>query len=265
MLYHLSLYPIPDGLFKPRIPAIRVDGEDSSIPRICFSKSIIGCLQAMPTNKYILANLQMLQDDFYMPAVMYLYRIDEKSIPKRNKYSSKYLTEKGYVPDAQLNHEVWVINQNVIANCIAIRIVDCKLQSKTFYKYKAKMNVVKTFQYESSIEKFERNYKYLVCNCQSRAVINRLATSLGIKTSMNIKLNSKGNKLYYINMIVPTNVDMLTVWAKINHLEWNSFFKSYKKFSIRDNPDFKIKNYKNFIIDFMGTHFCCDENNNKQE
>lgn len=58
-LYHVS-YDLSEPLHKefiPRIPNNTVNEEDESIPRICFSDSIQGCIRAIsgyPNWKYFI-------------------------------------------------------------------------------------------------------------------------------------------------------------------------------------------------------------------
>ena len=46
-LYHLSVDRFRDKVFSPRIPKNRVQFENGSIPRICVSTSVRGCLKGL--------------------------------------------------------------------------------------------------------------------------------------------------------------------------------------------------------------------------
>ena len=68
-LYHLSQTEV--GLMVPRVP--KSDYEDQTIPRICFSTSIQGCLIGINENKDIQGKCFKVYstetDEYYRPAL----------------------------------------------------------------------------------------------------------------------------------------------------------------------------------------------------
>jgi hypothetical protein len=50
--FHISKFYLGDNvLFVPRIPESRAESENETIARICFSRSIVGCLDATPADR----------------------------------------------------------------------------------------------------------------------------------------------------------------------------------------------------------------------
>ncbi len=46
-LYHLSVDRLGDEVFYPRVPNDRLEFEDDTIPRICVSTSVRGCIKGL--------------------------------------------------------------------------------------------------------------------------------------------------------------------------------------------------------------------------
>ena len=77
-LYHLSIDRHHDTVFEPRIPDDRAEFEDNTVPRICVSTSIRGCLKAigmdgMYGNAFIYIPIQYgknkIADNLYKPTI----------------------------------------------------------------------------------------------------------------------------------------------------------------------------------------------------
>lgn len=77
-LYHLSIDRHDDAIFEPRIPDNRAGFEDNTIPRICVSTSIRGCLKALcmdgtHCSAYIYTpieyNRNKIADNLYKPTI----------------------------------------------------------------------------------------------------------------------------------------------------------------------------------------------------
>jgi hypothetical protein len=86
MLYHISTQELNNVRLNPRIPKARFTSEDGHTPRICFSTTIEGCLNALPA---------------YPNTQFFVYT------PVEDKLKFKYPTKK-QVPDVKLTNEVWV-------------------------------------------------------------------------------------------------------------------------------------------------------------
>lgn len=93
-------------IFKPQIPTALMQGENKTIPRICLSKSIEGCINAASWGHSQIAYRTENE-------VFRLYVFDEKDILKENFIDSNKLWEDDLVPDAYLTQEIWVVNQNL--------------------------------------------------------------------------------------------------------------------------------------------------------
>ena len=112
-LYHLSFSKVKNNLFVPRVPEIRLEGEDCNVLRICFSETIEGCISAMPNGVGSIKGLVILNEEDISCCGVYLYELDLSKIKKDNIITPKELMEKGLVPDALQTGEYWIINQKV--------------------------------------------------------------------------------------------------------------------------------------------------------
>ena len=104
-LYHISLEGNinEEKLFVPRIPRITMDTEDKSIPRICVSETIQGCIDSFPY-KYDLSNIIIDGSVF-----LYLYSFDLYKLGSNNvKY---YYQLEDYVPDVMITKETWILKE----------------------------------------------------------------------------------------------------------------------------------------------------------
>lgn len=113
-LYHVCLAELAQGdTFYPRVPENRAVGEVSTTPRICLSDSISGCVSAVPWGG--------LQFDEMMISIPYatesypikVYEFDSEDIEEGNLICPSTLYKEGLVPDAEINQEYWVVNQNL--------------------------------------------------------------------------------------------------------------------------------------------------------
>ncbi len=95
-LYHISFEKELDKTFEPRVPNRAGGDEERLTPRICFSDSIGGCLQAVCFNERF-----KVGDQF----VLYELEIDEND---ENLFNSNYLYENKLVPDALETGEFWL-------------------------------------------------------------------------------------------------------------------------------------------------------------
>lgn len=89
--------------FIPRIPDAlsRTTGENNTIPRVCVSPTLDGCLSAAPWQDYV--------EDFACeekPLRVYEFETDkERIIP------NDVLYKKGWVDDANFTSEYWILNE----------------------------------------------------------------------------------------------------------------------------------------------------------
>ncbi|WP_458459166.1 hypothetical protein [Pseudobutyrivibrio sp.] len=100
ILYHVSpdLRNL-DKVFYPQIPTNLIKDEDRITPRVCFSDSIEGCVNAM-------GNAQRFIDEKTGKAEFVLF-VFKCNLDDNNLISWKELYESGRVPDAAINHEYW--------------------------------------------------------------------------------------------------------------------------------------------------------------
>lgn len=109
-LYHLS-FDLDQPLIKtftPRIPAGALEDEDKSIPRICLSRNVLGCVNALTAFKR--ADIDKNWDDKSEAFKAILYTIDIDAIPSSALIGSLELYERGLVADAIITQEYWCLS-----------------------------------------------------------------------------------------------------------------------------------------------------------
>ena len=108
LVYHISPEGTLDGqVFKPRVPEYldkydpsKTNFEDVEQPRVCFSPSIEGCLNAILVNLGRWKTADKLRD-------WYVY-IPEKPLKEYKHRTTKQLVDEKKVYDANLTKEIWI-------------------------------------------------------------------------------------------------------------------------------------------------------------
>jgi len=106
-LYHASIEPLTHMVFNPRIPdnkMTQILGEENKTPRICFSKSIHGCLVGLGKS------LKGLEINIYKPI-----KIDTSVI---------YIPSKEEVFDATESEEVWYLKEIELQYLCKIKVTE---------------------------------------------------------------------------------------------------------------------------------------------
>lgn len=122
MLYHVSLTKIEK--FELLIPRERSEIENSSIKRICFSRTLEGAFSAMPRNFQVLDGYLNLKEEFNINPIFYIYMIDEKDLDRKDIIKSNTLKKKMNVLDAMHTNEVWILTDDIKVSCKVIEIED---------------------------------------------------------------------------------------------------------------------------------------------
>lgn len=106
-LFHVSLEPVSDGIFVPRVPRNVASMEDTVTPRICFSESIIGCLAAIADfdNKISCTDFDYKNSCYNA----YIYSINTEDFSPEDFIPWNELYESNKVPDASITHEWWLL------------------------------------------------------------------------------------------------------------------------------------------------------------
>ena len=108
IVYHISTAGHYDGqVFKPRIPEYleksdenETHFEDTDNPRVCFSPSIEGALNAIIVNLGTMHQVRQLKD-------LYVY-IPEKPLSSYKHKTTKQLIKEKKVFDANITNEIWI-------------------------------------------------------------------------------------------------------------------------------------------------------------
>lgn len=111
VFYHVSTLLTKNGVFKPRIPADRLENENSSIPRVCVAESIEGCLSAFPDG-----GKELLETVYEQDMKVKVFRIDAEKIGIRDEdiINSASLYTSNLVADAENNKENWILREFVV-------------------------------------------------------------------------------------------------------------------------------------------------------
>lgn len=116
-LYSIGLVedsPYEEKEYTPRIPLITTIGEDENIERICLSDSISGCVSAVPNLGGIHFKEMFCDNLHYLisyPLKLNIFKTED--IIDGNLVSPTHLYRTDKVRDALINHEYWVLNQDL--------------------------------------------------------------------------------------------------------------------------------------------------------
>lgn len=117
ILYHISLNLENEvEKFIPRLPSAVYEGEDSTTRRISVSSSIEGALTSVPFGGRRLEVTQCeLADSHGDDEVLFIrvFEFDSEKIKEENLFSPNKLWLEGFVPDAEVCEEYWIVNQEV--------------------------------------------------------------------------------------------------------------------------------------------------------
>lgn len=118
-VYHLTPYTSKaSGDLNLCVPTHRIDGEEATLPRICVSKSLDGCLTSIGPHNICIPFLQdMLEDDglqrgvghteLKFPYILHTFKIRLSDIILGRFWNTQKISK--YVPDAKLSQECWII------------------------------------------------------------------------------------------------------------------------------------------------------------
>lgn len=118
-VYHLTPYTNKASSdLKLRVPKQRIDGEEATLPRICVSKSLDGCLTSIGPHNICIPFLQdMLEDGglqrgvgldkLKFPFVLHTYKISPIDFVRGRIWDTPKVAK--HVPDAKLSQECWIV------------------------------------------------------------------------------------------------------------------------------------------------------------
>ena len=129
-LYHISGYidNLKEKKFIPRIPKCKMDFENKSIKRICFSDSILGCLKSLPEYGNGVGSKSNMKLKLGIPIFFDVYTIDSEDVNKI--YSPEFLFKNNYVKDSLKTKEYWVLSEVTAKKEFRIEIIDIYFNSK---------------------------------------------------------------------------------------------------------------------------------------
>jgi hypothetical protein len=183
-MYHLSKVKLKEMTLLPRIPnnfLTRNGFEERNIARISFSPKISSCLMAMA---------RCIKGETF-----YVYKIEDGQ--EYSFISNKEIVEKGYVPDASITGEMWIVTPIKVKLVKKIKVTNAS-EKMHRYVYNKKNN--------KEAELYEWNWKEI---SKEKKQKNKSAlASLLAKEKMNLE------KKDYFEMQVRKQVE---VRKKQNH------------------------------------------------
>lgn len=136
--YHLIPYTsrAPHDI-ELRVPKNRFDGEEDSLPRICVSKSLDGCLTSIGPHNVYLPYLQDKckrgqtgtetgQEHIRFPFILRTYKIRFLDALLGRFWDTSILSK--FVPDAAISQECWIVKPMRPESIQVIWLEDAKIQ-----------------------------------------------------------------------------------------------------------------------------------------
>lgn len=131
-LYHISLDWNKDDYFEPRIPSFRMGGEDGTVPRICLSTTVEGCLTAIPGGGkelfHLLENVKSI-------VKVFVFDTDKMNLKEGDLLDSETLYEEYNVHDAPHTKEFWSLVPLVASESHFVFIEDWDGTAENVYPY----------------------------------------------------------------------------------------------------------------------------------
>lgn len=118
-LFHVTTDLNHSGLFIPTTPYFHLEGEETSTKRVSLSFSIRGALTAMPRGGYLLQ--ETLQQNNQLLRVCEL-DIEKAGLRMQDLILPHALVKNGFVKDALITEEVWVLKTFQAQNVFDIRL-----------------------------------------------------------------------------------------------------------------------------------------------
>lgn len=105
-LYHVTLDLDHPGVFEARVPKSRMKSEDNTIPRICVSDTVEGCLTSTPFGSHYLDESLMENSDLIK---IFVIDTEKLGLLSSDILSPSELYQDGKVDDAMLTNEHWIL------------------------------------------------------------------------------------------------------------------------------------------------------------
>lgn len=246
IFYHLSTLLTNKGNFVPRVPDNRIFGvEESTIKRVCVSKTIEGCFTALGNgdNAYV-ANF--VRRGYYI-----LFRIDTKKlgIERRHVISSRQIYRNGWVPDADVTKEHWITVPFQVPkeDITFIQIRSFKQVQTMAYPYEA-VELAKK-QYNGDVKSAYKQLYSGSLPCVMETVSLDYQTSKGIAGEERFMFVEGEKEEKEV-------LDFLAEHCKVELLEWD---KGKVHFRLLENDDLRPLFLTNLISSWKDDHGNDDE------
>lgn len=120
-LFHITTNLNHSGLFVPSIPFFRLKDEEATIKRVSTSFSIEGALTAMPRGGFLLQ--ETLKENEGKLRILEL-DVVEAGIQINDLILPYALFQEGWVEDALITEEVWVLKSFQAQRMIDVQLLD---------------------------------------------------------------------------------------------------------------------------------------------
>lgn len=248
-LYHVAMdLETEEKEFVPRIPKYRCKDEDATIPRVCVCPTLEGAIGAFPYKSYYVNEYMRRRNENYL-----VYH----KIPTTNLEYKTNEEIKELVPDSHITKEYWILNNfKSKPNIIKVKKIKLSNYNKHIDEYSG---FVEEFEYEKSIEDYDREMEYIFVDKQFFKKAIRFAIENNISYEI---LEDNHYHLWYERY-------------KVTNINFNGTTKKYRwikvKFNIPKNFDVSqlwvINNYHNDFLqkkNITTRPFIMDEENRKE-
>lgn len=196
-LYHVSFSSVES--FSPRIPPVRGNGEDATIPRICFSTDILSALRSLP-DAGVVVNYMLNQ--LHVFPTLYIYELDTDMLYDYEWDSWKNVSK--YVPDAADNYECWAykklddvpVHKYEVKDAILLNVTDSDGMRGIYIEYvcirshkNAKSNERKFLDSFQLNEQQQQAFETLIINKSPQGI--RLVITMASKGRLDCILKKK--------------------------------------------------------------------------
>lgn len=129
-LFHISTDLNHCGFFTPSFPLFHLEGEEATIKRVSTSFSMAGALTAMPRGGFLLRETLEKNDGLLRIFELDVFNTD---LTPEDLVLPYTLTKKGWVADALVTEEVWVLKPFQAQRLLDVRVLDWKEYEDDLY------------------------------------------------------------------------------------------------------------------------------------
>lgn len=208
-LYHVSTEIETNPIqFVPRVPESRMIGENTTIPRICFSTEIIKCLKSIPDSYDGLYNKYHLQQTMGIPALFTVFTTDFNDVEAHHILYPEELMNKGFVPDAIKQQEHWITKELHLSPSSLIWVEHLVQENDDTQFHEIRL--------QHAIESCDREFNFTFTGQDEVEEFKNLLLVCGLSHEEEVKKGtfSFAERIFEIKVRVPAGVDVSQLWIQ---------------------------------------------------